>query len=122
MARLATHVHVPDESGTYHVFGPGDDVPAWAAEVITNPAAWDGDAPDPVDTDDAADLDGGPSDSWKVPELKAYAAEHGIELGEATKKADILAAIAAGDPGDDGEQPAGDDGDHGDGTGTAAVD
>lgn len=31
----------------------------------------------------------------KVAELKAYASEHGIDLGEATKKADIVAAITA---------------------------
>lgn len=32
-------------------------------------------------------------DGMKVAELKAYAEENGIELGEATKKADILDAI-----------------------------
>lgn len=31
----------------------------------------------------------------KVAELKAYAEEHGIDLGEATKKADILTVIEA---------------------------
>ncbi len=32
-------------------------------------------------------------DEMTVDELKAYAAENNIDLGEATKKADILAAI-----------------------------
>lgn len=36
-----------------------------------------------------------PLAAMKVEELKAYAAEKGIELGEATKKADIIAAIKA---------------------------
>ena len=36
-----------------------------------------------------------PDTSWKVAELKDYADENGIDLGEATKKEDILAAIAA---------------------------
>ena len=36
-----------------------------------------------------------PLAAMKVEELKAYAAENGIELGEATKKADIIAAIKA---------------------------
>ncbi|MFD9445506.1 hypothetical protein ACFWBR_42325 [Streptomyces sp. NPDC060006] len=36
-----------------------------------------------------------PLDKRSVDELKAYAAEHEIDLGTATKKADILAAIAA---------------------------
>lgn len=34
-------------------------------------------------------------DSMTVPELKDFAAENGIELVEATKKADIIAAITA---------------------------
>ncbi|MEV0444009.1 hypothetical protein AB0I84_23795 [Streptomyces spectabilis] len=41
MATLITNVHVMDESGQAHVFGPADDVPAWAVELITNPKAWD---------------------------------------------------------------------------------
>lgn len=40
--------------------------------------------------------DGGkPLDQLKVDELRAYAAERGIALGDATKKADIIAAITA---------------------------
>lgn len=34
-----------------------------------------------------------PLDKMKLDELKAYAAEKGIDLGEATKKDEILAAI-----------------------------
>lgn len=41
MAELITVVHVPDADGTYHVFSPGDEVPAWAQKAITNPAVWD---------------------------------------------------------------------------------
>lgn len=42
MARkLAGYVHVTDpDTGASAVFGPGDDVPAWAEQVITNPKAW----------------------------------------------------------------------------------
>ncbi|WP_328742902.1 hypothetical protein OG436_29360 [Streptomyces caniferus] len=40
MAKLATVVHVVDDKGTNHVFGPADEVPAWAASKITNPKAW----------------------------------------------------------------------------------
>ena len=36
-----------------------------------------------------------PIDAMKVDELKAYAAEKGFDLGGATKKADMIAAIAA---------------------------
>lgn len=40
MATLATHVHVTDDEGRAHVFGPADDVPAWAETLIVNPKAW----------------------------------------------------------------------------------
>lgn len=41
MAReLVAYVHVVDEAGAPAVFGPGDDVPAWAQEQIVNPDAW----------------------------------------------------------------------------------
>lgn len=36
---------------------------------------------------------GNPIDKMTVEELKAYAAEKGIDLGDATKKADIRASI-----------------------------
>lgn len=40
MATLATPVHVTDDEGMTHVFGPADEVPEWAQERITNPKAW----------------------------------------------------------------------------------
>lgn len=40
MATLAANVHVTDDKGTAHVFGPADEVPTWAQERITNPKAW----------------------------------------------------------------------------------
>lgn len=41
MARkLNTTVHVTDENGIAHVFGPDDEVPGWAEEKITNPDVW----------------------------------------------------------------------------------
>ena len=36
-------VHLEDDQGRAHVFGPGDVVPAWARAKITNPLAWDDD-------------------------------------------------------------------------------
>lgn len=48
---------------------------------------------------DAAPRSETPDSSWKVAELKAYAEDNSIDLGDATKKDDILAAItAAADP------------------------
>lgn len=42
------------------------------------------------------DPDAEPSDAWTIPRLQEYAAAKEIDLGDATKKADILAAIQAG--------------------------
>ena len=39
------------------------------------------------------EADAKPLDEMKVDELKAYAAEHNIDLGDAVKKADILKVI-----------------------------
>ena len=42
--------------------------------------------------------DGKPDESWKVDQLRAFAREHDVDLKGATKKADILAALAAAKP------------------------
>jgi hypothetical protein len=44
--KLASTVHVADADGVVQVFGPGDDVPAWAEKAITNPKAWAEDEPE----------------------------------------------------------------------------
>ncbi|MFJ1461832.1 hypothetical protein [Nocardia sp. N2S4-5] len=90
MSRLRTDVHVSGDDGAVHIFTPADAVPTWAVKKITNPAAW---AEEPED--DSAPPAGDPSEAWTVAELKAWAAdpEHPVDLGEATKKADILAVI-----------------------------
>jgi hypothetical protein len=41
------------------------------------------------------ELEDKPLEKQSVAELKAYAEQHGIDLGEATKKPEILAAILA---------------------------
>jgi hypothetical protein len=43
---------------------------------------------------DEETVDGEPNDGWTNAQIQAYATEHGIDLGGATKKADMLAAIA----------------------------
>ncbi|MFJ3248317.1 hypothetical protein [Streptomyces sp. NPDC086782] len=40
MATLNGFVHLTDETGVAHVFGPADEVPEWAQVLITNPKAW----------------------------------------------------------------------------------
>jgi hypothetical protein len=41
--------------------------------------------------------EGEPDGSWKNDEIKTWAEAHGVDLGGATKKADMLAAIQAAD-------------------------
>jgi len=41
--------------------------------------------------------EGKPDASWTLPQLKAFASEHGIDLDGAKKKPEILAAIAESD-------------------------
>ncbi|MCM2391707.1 hypothetical protein [Streptomyces albipurpureus] len=41
MATLKSVVHVTDDKGNAHVFGPADEVPEWAQALITNPKVWD---------------------------------------------------------------------------------
>ncbi len=39
--RLVAYVHVRDDAGVSHVFGPDDEmIPDWARAKITNPSAW----------------------------------------------------------------------------------
>ena len=44
-----------------------------------------------------------PDSTWKVADLKSYAADNGVDLGDATKKEDIVAAIAAASDSGSGE-------------------
>lgn len=78
-------------------YGPGDDVPADVAVEITNPKAWvGGKVPDLDSEDTVVEIpEGDPAESWTNDQLKAYAAKHEIDLGDASKKAEYLAVIAA---------------------------
>ncbi|MFE2994269.1 hypothetical protein ACFXG4_04965 [Nocardia sp. NPDC059246] len=99
--RLATFVHVHTPDGT-HVFGPDDVVPDEVAALITNPDAWAAE-PDPEPAQQVPDKE--PDESWTLPQLREYAAGKHIDLGAATKKPDVLAAILAArkaDSGNDG--------------------
>ena len=52
--------------------------------------------------------EGVPSEDWKVDQLLAYAEENSIDLGDAKKKADIVAVLTA-PPATDGEGDNADD-------------
>lgn len=92
MAKLNTYVHVHDEDGVSHAFGPDDTVPEWAEDRITNPAVW---AEAPEKSDESDELpEGDVDDTWTVKQLKAYAKAEGVDLGDAKTKSDILSKIA----------------------------
>jgi hypothetical protein len=63
-------------------------IPAGAEDHYVPPGA----APTEEPQDESED---GPDESWKNADIEAYAAERDIDLDGATKKADMLAAIAA---------------------------
>jgi hypothetical protein len=95
MARLATHVHVQDDQGQNHVFGPGDDVPDWAAKAITNPNAW-------ADKPAKQEPNGGQAPAGEPPRggagsgrdaWAAYAAEKGVTVPDDASRDDIIAAL-----------------------------
>lgn len=111
---LAGQVAVQNpETGEFVTLAKGDELPGWAEKLVTNPKAFEGGAPaeytvespyipvpDPATVTaplegepGAAYPDGEPSETWKVDELKAYAADNAVDLGGATVKAEILAAI-----------------------------
>lgn len=95
MARLNVHVHVRKDDGTHEVFGPDDEVPAWAVAQITNPNVWD-EAPTDRETE-ASEEDsevppkGGPSatrERWAD-----YAKSKGLAVRDEWKRDDIIAAM-----------------------------
>lgn len=112
MPTLIAHVALFDEKGFLQQFGPGDEPPEWACKKLTNPKLWDqapddsepaggGDEPpppagtgsDPVPTvggDAPPPLAGTGSgrDRWA-----AYAAGHGVQVGEDDKRDEIVAKL-----------------------------
>lgn len=87
MRRLAAHVHVNDEHGKVHVFGPGDQVPDWAAAKITNPKAWE---PEPEPELAAA---GRPARNASREVWAAFAGVRGIDVPDGATRDQIIAAV-----------------------------
>lgn len=73
------------------VLEAGQVLPDWAVGLVGEHLLSG--APKPGKSDDSKPAS--PLDGLKGPELKAYAAEHGIDLGGATKVGDMRAAIEA---------------------------
>lgn len=81
-------------------YGPSSAIPEAVAKRITNPKAWadaDASAPAPAGVVSAPaehPVDRPPSDDWTVKELKAFAKQHDVALGEARAKDQILVVLA----------------------------
>lgn len=95
--RLAGFVHVTAPDGGAAVFGPDDELPAWASKAITNEKAWaeeSGSDEEPVERS---------YDDMRVADLKALIGERNEGRGEADLipddgvKADLVAALEADD-------------------------
>lgn len=106
--KLVYYVHVEDDQGTPHTFGPDDSVPVWAAKKITNPSAWaHGDDtastpdPDPDEPDESED----PYKGLLKADLEAEVEKRNedrdtddeIAVGGTGKVADLLEALRADD-------------------------
>jgi hypothetical protein len=98
MANLISTVHVRDEHGTSHVFGPSsEEVPEWAQRLITNPAAWDGDAPSFEDDEEIdEDAENEPARSGRGSGLalwQGYAKSLDLEVPEDADRTAIIALV-----------------------------
>ncbi|UAJ78318.1 hypothetical protein IT072_02400 [Leifsonia sp. ZF2019] len=108
MAELTSIVHVHDEHGDVHVFGPGVTVPAWAKALITNPKAWsegiepvkkDHPVAEPTEAPDSDDVPAKSGPKATVDAWTAYAEKHKVSVGADATRKDIIAALeAAGVP------------------------
>lgn len=102
MAKLNTTVHLEDGNGKRHVFAPGQDLPDWAAEKITNPDVWDeepagasshappaggGEQPPPASPPPRSGSGSG-RDAWAK-----YAQDNRVDVADGTSREDIIAAL-----------------------------
>ncbi|MFJ9468332.1 hypothetical protein [Streptomyces caniferus] len=99
--QLVAAVHVRDLQGRTVVFGPGGDVPAWAAKQITNPKAW-GDAADtvgvpPVPTPPGVGVEVPPRSGKGsgVEAWRAFAERKGVDVDQDATREDVIAACEA---------------------------
>lgn len=92
--KLKTYVHVRDDRGVSHEFGPDDDLPGWAEKAIENPDVWAGDGDDETEPTPgpsqrvgqsaapaSSDVGSGPLSGRKVGQLKALAEANDLDAG-----------------------------------------
>lgn len=90
-------VDLPDEEAASRIAAgycaPADEEPKRG--LLDRLRRRGGDGQDPKEEDPSGGEKTVPVDKMTIPQLEAYAAEHEIDLGGATLKRDILAAIEA---------------------------
>lgn len=89
MSGLQAYVHVDGR-----VYGPGDDVPAEHARLITNPKAWEAGAAPSLEASAPAEPPRSGKGSGRG-EWAAYAASLGVDVQDADSREDIIAAVDA---------------------------
>lgn len=115
--RLARVVHVRNaRTGDTVTLRPGDDVPGWAADRITNPACWGEDraalptaqssprppAEEPGKVSPQATVEPGPEPGpppqsgrgSSAARWREYAAAHGVTVDPDTDRDDVIALLA----------------------------
>lgn len=109
----AGRVYVVDVDGVAHSFDPGDEVPKWAAQQITNPKAWgEVDGVDAAEPEAAPTGDGDasgdavkPYPKWKKDDLQAEVTRRNEGRDEddliVVEGKGTVADLAAGLEGDD---------------------
>lgn len=88
-----------------HALLEGSVVPSWADGLVADADTVDGPEPVPATGAESTDTSEGdeptdvggvkPDKTWTGAAIRAFAGDHGIDLGEASTKADMLAVIEA---------------------------
>ncbi|MEU7972164.1 hypothetical protein AB0B48_08980 [Micromonospora sp. NPDC049089] len=94
--KLNTFVHVADEHGAMHVFGPDRDPEPWAEKAITNPDVWEGAEQASTPAEPVADPDGPPPKGGAgsgAPAWREYAARNNVEVASDASREDVVAAL-----------------------------
>lgn len=87
--RLSSHIHVYNDEGVAEEFFPGDDVPAWARDRISNPDVWEDEIAEEIQPQDPPRAGRGSGrDEWV-----AFAESHGVTVDDDDSRDDVIAAL-----------------------------
>lgn len=88
MARLVSYVHVFDDEGEPHAFGPDDDVPEWAAAKM-GPHCFETDADAVEGVEPPRAGKGSGRDAWAE-----FASTKGVDVEADASRDEIIAQLA----------------------------